>query len=182
MSEFKLDFTIVSKTNPAIMADRKTTYGIKFDDEENAELMATEFEGKKIRGTFKEAKKDQKRSLNANAYLWTLVGKLATKMRLTKSEVYQREIREAGVSEVISISENALQTFTDAFTGNSLGAQVEEVGYHDGYVDLICYKGSSEYTTEEMARLIDAVVYECKNNGIQVLSDSELDLLKRQWK
>ena len=43
------------------------------------------------------------------------------------------------------------------------------------------YKGSSEYDTLEMSILLDGVVEEAKLQGIQVLSASEIDLLKREW-
>ena len=38
----------------------------------------------------------KKRSLDANAYCWVLIDKLAEKLNVSKTEVYRREIKEIG--------------------------------------------------------------------------------------
>ena len=39
----------------------------------------------------------------------------------------------------------------------------------DGTVDMVNYYGSSVYSTEEMAHLIDLVVQDCKELGIETI-------------
>ena len=46
-----------------------------------------------------------------------------------------------------------------------------------GFTKLIAYYGSSTYTSDEMKRLIDAVVYDAKELGINTMTLSEIMLL-----
>ena len=48
-------------------------------------------------------------------------------------------------------------------------------------VQLQCYYGSHTYDTEEMSRLIDGVVTECRELGIETLPPDELKRMKEQW-
>ncbi|MCX4265995.1 MAG: hypothetical protein OSJ64_04170, partial [Firmicutes bacterium] len=46
----------------------------------------------------------QKRSLDANAYAWVLIDKIAKVMRIDKKQVYQEAIRNiGGVSETVCV-------------------------------------------------------------------------------
>lgn len=47
----------------------------------------------------------KKRSLNANAYLWVLIGKLAEKLNISNIEVYKKHIKEAGKYTVLQMEE-----------------------------------------------------------------------------
>jgi hypothetical protein len=44
------------------------------------------------------------------------------------------------------------------------------------------YKGSSEYTTLEMAVLIDGIVSEAKELGIETIPPKEIERLKTMWR
>ena len=50
-----------------------------------------------------------------------------------------------------------------------------------GCVKICVYYGSSSYDTKEMSRLIDSVIQEAKDIGIEVLSERELQLIKDDW-
>ena len=43
------------------------------------------------------------------------------------------------------------------------------------------FKGSSEYDTYEMSVLLDGIVFEAKELGISLLTESEIDLLINEW-
>ena len=45
----------------------------------------------------------EKRSLNANAYAWSLIGKIADAMRITKDEAYLKALKDWGQSEIVSV-------------------------------------------------------------------------------
>lgn len=120
----------------------------------------------------------QKRSLNANALLWKLCNELGNKLRISKEEIYLMMLKNYGQSEVISIQSDVnIQGYFKYF---------EEIGTgkinNKEFTHYKIYKGSSEYNTLEMSILLDGVVQEAKEQGIQVLSASELDLIKREWK
>ena len=43
------------------------------------------------------------------------------------------------------------------------------------------YYGSSTYNTKQMSRLIDWVIEECKEQGIETMTPEELARLKEDW-
>lgn len=61
-------------------------------------------------------------------------------------------------------------------------AEKLDEGQHKGFVLINFYYGSSSYNTKQMARLIDAVVEDCKEQGIETMSPAELEELKGMWK
>jgi len=48
----------------------------------------------------------EKRSLNANAYAWVLIGKIAEVVGNTKEEVYREYIKNKGIYRIITIYES----------------------------------------------------------------------------
>ena len=52
--------------------------------------------------TIKVAKFKQKRSLDANAYCWVLISKLAEKLNIPKTEIYRTAIKEIGGNILIN--------------------------------------------------------------------------------
>lgn len=70
--------------------------------------------------TVKEQRK--KRSLDANAYAWVLIGKLADVMRITPREVYINAVQNIGGNyEIIPIREEAAQKFAETWQKQGLG-------------------------------------------------------------
>ena len=145
--------------------------------------------GKKLAGK-KEAvlKVDEyhpRRSLSANRYLWILCHKLSEKIGfLTKEEVYQKAVREAGQFETVTIKEEALFRLRRLWCGKGLGWFTETIGESDrqGMVDVIIYFGSSIYDSKEMSTLVNYVVEQCKEQGIETMTPNELKSLCENWK
>ena len=50
-----------------------------------------------------------------------------------------------------------------------------------GCTNVILYYGSSCYDTKQMSRLIDLVVEDCKEQGIDTATPAEIALLKEEW-
>lgn len=124
-----------------------------------------------------------KRSLDANAYAWVLVDKIAQKRRMSKAEVYRNAIREiGGVSEIVCIQNRAVKTMKDVWTRNGIGWQVEEMESKiDGCTNLILYKGSSVYDSRQMSALIDSLVQDAKSIGIETRPQWEIDSLLKEY-
>lgn len=119
-----------------------------------------------------------KRSLNANAYAWLLIGEIAERLKSTSDEVYLEMLKRYGVSEMISVkSEIDMRQFLKYYekAGESTLNGIEFTHYK-------VFKGSSEFDTKEMSRLIDGIVDEAKALGIDTRTYSELALLKENWK
>ena len=128
--------------------------------------------------------KKRRRSLDANAYLWVLIGKLGEVLKKPDTEVYREYIKDNGVFEIIPIREDAIGRWTETWKRNGIGWVCDDLGEcrnTKGYHNIKCYYGSSTYTTKEMARLIDAVVSDCKEQGIETLTPNEIEEMKQKW-
>ena len=94
-----------------------------------------------------EVKEHQKkRSLDANAYAWVLIGKLAEAMRITPLEVYrQARLNVGGNYEVIPVKAEAANNFKQVWEARGLGWPCIKMGLSkiDGYINLRAYYGSS---------------------------------------
>lgn len=123
-----------------------------------------------------------KRSLNANAYAWTLIGKIANAIGNTKEEVYKEYIMNKGIYRIITIDEKAAPTFIKVWEDRGLGwlCETSETKIA-GLVDVIAYYGTSSYNTKQMANFIDYIVQEAKDLGIETLTPNELEILKSAW-
>lgn len=138
-------------------------------------------EGKTYTITVKEHK--ERRSLDANAYFWVLVGKLASSLNIPKTDIYRRYVREiGGNSETVCVLEQALEKLKSGWEHNGLGWIVEEFPSKiSGCVNVTLYCGSSTYDKAQMSRLIDMCVEDCKERGIETLTPLELERMKDRW-
>lgn len=130
-----------------------------------------------------EAKKYRnKRSLDANAYCWVLIGKLAEKLNIKDIEVYRKAIGEVGVFEIFPVRNEAVERFIETWNSNGLGWVCEKFRSRlDGYTNVKAFYGSSVYDSKEMSRLIDNIVTECKEQQIETMTPRELDILIKEW-
>ena len=126
----------------------------------------------------------KKRSLDANAYAWVLIHKLAAAMRLTPEEVYLQQVLNVGNNFTpMCVREQDVDRFKKSWQSNGLGWPVRDLGYSQvpGCRNLMAYHGSSTYDTAQMSRLIDNLVQDCKALDIETLSPDKLALLKEEW-
>lgn len=119
----------------------------------------------------------EKRSLNANAYLWKLVTEIGNILNKSKEEVYLQMLIDYGQSEMVSIlSEIDVKGYFKYYklAGTSI-LNGKEFNHYK------IYKGSSEYDTKEMSILLNGVVQEAKNLGIKTKDDIEVERLLEEW-
>lgn len=121
----------------------------------------------------------QKRSLDANSYFWVLLSKMADVLKTTKDELYLQMLDRYGVFTFIVVKPSMVEKVKAQWR------TIRELGeiYVNGKsgVQLMCFFGSSTYDTKEMSFLIDGVVQECKELGIETMTKSELELMKSEW-
>lgn len=129
--------------------------------------------------------KRKARSLDANAYLWVLLDKLAAKLStkdapVTKVDVYRQLIPDVGgVSETVCVLSEAADKLISGWERDGLGWIAETIPSKiEGCVNVILYRGSSAYDTAQMSRLIDLVIAECKEQGIETMTPLELSRLE----
>ena len=103
----------------------------------------------------------EKRSLDANAYFWVLVDRLAEKTRIPKTEIYRRR---------------------NGWEHNGLGWQTDTMPSKiPGCTNVILYYGSSTYNTRQMSHLIDMAVQDCVEQGIETLPPDKLAGMMEEW-
>ena len=125
----------------------------------------------------------KKRSLDANAYFWTMCSKLAAVLGIPKEEIYRELIREIGDNFIIGYyDEDAVQPAIKFWQGQGLGWVTDVLGKVGDKIGVFQYYGSSHYDTTQMSRLIDLLLEECKEQGIDTLSDREKSLMLEEWK
>lgn len=147
---------------------------------------------KKLSITIKKYR--QKRSLDANAYYWVLITKLAKKISVSNPELHNMMLRMYGQAEIIEgkavyltipDTEEAERKVNNA-TDYHLQATSQVREGNDGimYRTYKLLRGSHTYNTEEMARLIDGLVQCCKDAGIpdsDIASPDEKRILKERY-
>ena len=126
----------------------------------------------------------EKRSLNANAYAWSLIGKIADAMRITKDEAYFKALKDWGQSEIVSVlSSINVSGYFKYFEAIGTGTIVDKkTGKVKEFTHYKVYKGSSEYDTREMSILIDGLIQDAKELNIDTLPPNEVQRLKEMWK
>lgn len=128
-----------------------------------------------------------KRSLDANQKMWALINEMSTKIHLTPEEIYQGYIPDVGNNyRVFPVKPEEINEFAADWCNGHLGRMVEDMGpcrKRDliGYHNLRCYRGSSEYDVQTFSRLLNLVEQDCRQLGIDVLSERERSLLMEEW-
>ena len=133
----------------------------------------------------------EKRSLNANAYAWQLINKIAVELSRPPGgiptdpiQVYRDAIGKLpdGDVDFISIKDIAAPDFIRRWEGDHIGRQCKVYDSDTpGFVIIQCIYGSSDYTREEMALLIDRLVQDAQALGIETKSPEEVESLLSSW-
>ena len=125
----------------------------------------------------------QRRSLDANSYMWILCQKIAESIGQTPENVYREFIRRVGQFEFLPIKNEAVDRFIEAWSSKGIGWFAEKAwdSKIEGYTTVKAYYGSSVYDTKEMSILIDEIVTQCKEMGIETMTPAEIAALKEAW-
>lgn len=127
-----------------------------------------------------------KRSLDANSYMWVLCDKIAKALCkdgtiVTKEDVYKDSITQIGSFEPFIVQEKSFDKFKRIWEKQGLGFIVQEVSKKDKCVRVNCYYGSSTYDTKEMSLLIELLVELAKSLDIETKSEKEIESLLNSW-
>ncbi len=129
----------------------------------------------------------EKRSLNANAYFWVLVGKIATKLKTSQNEVHNIMLARYGYPEIVEGNLVAVPLKKDIDPLKAEGIHLKNSGHttinSKGTEFIIYYlmRGSHTFNTEEMAHLIDGVISEAQDLGIDTLTETEKAKMLAAW-
>lgn len=153
-------------------------WNLTFSTDQNVAEAAQILSGKDIDVKLKRHK--EKRSLDANAYYWCLLTKLARIHGWSNAEAHNRMLRDYGQYEQV---EGQLIAVPLPDTDQTEREVLSKMEYHLALSPKVTImkgetkrvylllRGSSTYNTEEMARLISGLIEECRYSGIP---DSEI--------
>lgn len=163
-----------------IDSDLAVLINISLTDGEEAERFTESIEA----GEYKlsASKIRQKRSLNANAYMWVMCDKIAKVLRISKTEVYRHAIKEVGVFHDMAVSDRDVDEVKRVWESNGIGWFTEE--FHSrlfGCKRVRFYHGSSLYDTAQMSRLIDYINDQALDLGIETETEENIRQMMEHW-
>lgn len=132
----------------------------------------------------------RRRSLDANAYYWVLVSKLAEALETSKPFMHNLLLRKYGQLDTF---DGQIATFilpdTEAAAQKAYELETvhlkpsDEVNEESGTMYRTWYlmKGSHEYNTREMSVLINGTVEDARSLGIETMPTDELERLISMW-
>lgn len=123
----------------------------------------------------------QKRSLDANAYCWVLLSKIADKVKTSKEEIYEAMLQDYGVLYQDENGDYITITLKSNVDITKVAGHWKRYKSNGEFTAYLMIKGTSEYDTSEMAHFIDMVVHEAKEMGIETLPPDELERMCAMW-
>lgn len=125
----------------------------------------------------------EKRSLDANAYAWVLMGKLSSKLGIKTQDIYRYYVRNIGDNfTTICVKNKAVNRLCEGWERNGIGWITETMPSKiEGCTNVFLYYGSSTYDTKQMSILINHIVEDCREQGIQTETPEQLSNLLSLW-
>lgn len=124
-------------------------------------------------------RKYDRRTGQANRYAWSLMSKLAAAMAMKRDDIYRGYIPDVGDNFRAVPYANLQQRdlIAELWKRQGLGWVTE-----DTHGFLLCYYGSSTYDKKQMGRLIELIVQDCKEQGIETEPESTVIGWLSKWK
>ena len=120
-----------------------------------------------------------KRSKNANALLWECLGRIASALRTDKWSVYLQMLKRYGEYTYVCVKPKAVEMLKRQWR------ECEEIGTIDingtPAVQMLCYYGSSTYDTKQFSVLLDGVISEMKEIGLETPTSEQMKQALEQW-
>lgn len=115
------------------------------------------------------------RSANANRLLWECLGRQAEALGGDKWDYYIAALNKYGQYTMVEMPADAVPRFREIYR------ECEVVGEHNGQKQVLCYYGSSTYNTKEFAHLLDGVIDDMRQAGIETPADEEIKAAVERW-
>ena len=131
--------------------------------------------------TLEVTKYRKNRSLDANAYMWVLCDKIARKLITTKEEIYRDIIRKVGAFDCVTVRSKAADSIITAWESRGTGWVADTISETNDCAIIALYYGSSCYNTAEFSRLLDEIISDAKELGIETATPDEIALMKARW-
>lgn len=124
--------------------------------------------------------KREKRSLTANSALWAMLQDMAVVLKTGVEELYIEMLRKYGFFEDVAVLPQAESKLRAIFR---VVIDTGEFAYGPkGKLRVYrCWRGTSTYDSKEFAHLLDMVIEDAKQIGVDFISESEKQLLLDDW-
>lgn len=106
----------------------------------------------------------EKRSLDANALLWSCLQMIAESLHTDKWAVYLMMLKRYGKFSYVIVHPNAVEAMKKQWRELEVVGEVDVNGKKG--IQLLCYYGSSTYNTKEFSVLLDGVITEMREMGL----------------
>lgn len=126
-------------------------------------------------------KHNEKRSKDANAKYWKLVGELSKAVNRPAELIYKEHIRDISNYETLMMLHEAVPEFSKKWCSNHLGRFVDTRKSNKDWDVVLAYYGSSDFNRAEMSRLIDNCIQDCKAVGVPTDNPAEIKRLLEMW-
>ncbi len=121
-------------------------------------------------GRYECNKAKRKRTLTQNSYYWALLSELAGALGLSNDELHFQLLKRYSTPQPFATFDNVdVSKFMRYYERRNQDGNV---------IYYLFYTPSSEMDTKEFKRLLDGLISECQEVGIETLNAHELALLK----
>lgn len=123
----------------------------------------------------------KKRSLDANALLWLCLGRIAESMKppADKWDVYLLMLKRYGKYTYICVKENVVEAVKAQWRECEVIGDIEINGQKA--VQMLCYFGSSTLDSKEFSVLLDGVISEMEQMGLQTPTSEDMRRALESW-
>lgn len=121
----------------------------------------------------------EKRTMTANAYLWVLLTEIGNALRESKEQIYFDMLKAYGQGGAVSVEERFAESFGRSYKYHEKIGESALNG--KTFVHFRFWVGSSEYNREEFSILLDGVVNEARNLGIETKPKEEIESLLKEY-
>lgn len=129
--------------------------------------------------SIKITKHRKKRSLDANGLLWHCLGQIAAVLRTDKWEVYLQMLKSYGKYTYICVKPNVVDAVKAQWRECEIVGEIEVNGKKA--IQMLCYFGSSTYNTQEFSVLLDGVISEMKEMGLDTPLSEDMKRALEEW-
>ena len=129
--------------------------------------------------SIKAVKHRERRSLDANALLWLCLGRIADALRSDKWEVYLQMLKRYGKFTYICVKPNVVDAVKAQWRECEVIGNVDINGQEA--VQMLCYFGSSTLNTQEFSVLLDGIISEMKEMGLETPSTADMRRSLEEW-
>ena len=162
-------------------SDGDAILSIRTKDKSEAKSIFDKLKNTDVSAEFKKYRK--KRSLRANAYAWVLITAIAQATGLTNTQIYKGAIMDLGGNiYTVCVPFKELDYLVEDWRSRGLGWIAEPFPSKlDGCVDVLLYRGSSNFDSLQMTRFIGNLVQDCDSLGIEHLPPDKLNQMLGAW-